>query len=148
MACNASGGDHTATAETAAPSVVSPGKAGTCGRGSGSFAAGNQGRGNRVPKARCIAHHASTGSRVNNTHSLTGTIRREFLDQTLFWNSVDLKRKLGAFQDYYNHNRFHASLDDDTPAQVCGESKTRQANLACYRWQTHCRGLVQLPMTA
>ena len=39
---------------------------------------------------------------------LIGTIRREFLDQTLFWNSVDLERKLEAFQDYYNHNRFYA----------------------------------------
>ena len=64
---------------------------------------------------------------------LIGTIRREFLDQTLFWNAVDLQRKLDAFQDYYNHNRFHASLEGDTPAQVSGESKTRQANLERYR---------------
>ena len=34
---------------------------------------------------------------------LIGTIRREFLDKTLFWNAVDLQRKLDAFQDYYNH---------------------------------------------
>jgi hypothetical protein len=33
---------------------------------------------------------------------LIGTIRREFLDQTLFWNAVDLERKLEAFKDYYN----------------------------------------------
>ncbi len=48
---------------------------------------------------------------------LIGTIRREFLDQTLFWNAVDLQRKLDAFQHYYNHVRFHASLEGDTPAQ-------------------------------
>jgi len=77
-----------------------------------------------------------------------GTIRREFLDQTLFCNVVDLERKLEAFQDYYNHSRFHASLGGDTPAQVGGEPRTRNADLECYRWRTHCRGLVQLPMAA
>ena len=79
---------------------------------------------------------------------LIGTIRREFLDQTLFWNAVDLQRKLETFKDYYNHNRFHASLEGDTPAQVSGESITREADLEYYRWQTHCRGLVQLPVAA
>jgi len=64
---------------------------------------------------------------------LIGTIRREFLDQTLLWNAVDLERKLEAFQDYYNQNRFHASLEGNTPAQVSGESKTRQTNLERYR---------------
>ena len=77
---------------------------------------------------------------------LIGTIRREFLDQTLFWNVVDLERKLEAFQDYYNHSRFHASLEGDTPAQVGSEPRTKTADLECYRWQTHCRGLVQLPI--
>jgi transposase InsO family protein len=79
---------------------------------------------------------------------LIGTIRREFLDQTLFWNTVDLERKLEVFQDYYNHNRFHTSLEGDTPAQVGGGSKTRRADLERYRWQAHCRGLVQLPVAA
>jgi transposase InsO family protein len=79
---------------------------------------------------------------------LIGTIRREFLDQTLFWNAVDLQRKLDAFQHYYNHIRFHASLKGDTPAKVSGEPKTRQANLEHYRWEMHCRVLVQLPMAA
>ena len=32
---------------------------------------------------------------------LIGTIRREFLDHTLFWNAVDLERKLDTFKDYY-----------------------------------------------
>ena len=36
----------------------------------------------------------------------------------------------------------------DTPAQVSGESKIRQANLESYRWEAYCRGLVQLPMAA
>jgi len=79
---------------------------------------------------------------------LIGTLRREFLDQTLLWNSVDLQRKLEAFQDYYNHSRFHASLEGNTPAQVGGESITRQADLEHYRRQAHCRGFAQLPMAA
>ena len=79
---------------------------------------------------------------------LIGTVRREFLDQTLFWNAVDLETKLEAFQDYYNHNRFHASLGGDTPTQVSGELKISQASLENYRWESHCRGLVQLPMAA
>jgi hypothetical protein len=42
---------------------------------------------------------------------LIGTIRREFLDQTLFWNPIDLERKLELFRNYHNHSRTHASLD-------------------------------------
>jgi hypothetical protein len=36
---------------------------------------------------------------------LIGTIRREFLDRTLFWNSLDLHRKLETFRAYYNEVR-------------------------------------------
>ena len=32
------------------------------------------------------------------TERLVGTIRREFLDQTLFWNEGDLEEKLGSFK--------------------------------------------------
>jgi len=59
-----------------------------------------------------------------------------------------LERTLEAFKGYYNHNRFHASLEGDTPAQVSGESITRLTDLAHYRWQVHCRGLAQQPMAA
>ena len=79
---------------------------------------------------------------------LIGTIRREFLDQILFWNSVDLERKLEAFLKYYNHSRVHATLEGDTPVQFCSESITKQADVECYRWQAHCRGLVRLPHAA
>ena len=79
---------------------------------------------------------------------LIRTIRNEFLDQTLFRNAVDLEKKLGVFLEYYNHSRVHAALKGDTPAQVSGESKPRKANLERYRWQTHCRELVQLPIAA
>src|SRR5450432_4184388 len=33
---------------------------------------------------------------------LIGTIRREYLDQSLFWNSLDLERKLEELKIYYN----------------------------------------------
>jgi len=39
---------------------------------------------------------------------LIGTVRREFLDQVLFWNGRDLGRKLIEFQVYYNAARRHA----------------------------------------
>ena len=41
---------------------------------------------------------------------LIGTMRRECLDQVLFWNAGDLERKLADFQAYYNAARSHASL--------------------------------------
>ena len=34
------------------------------------------------------------------TEQLVGTVRRECLDQTLFWNKRDLEEKLEEFQDY------------------------------------------------
>jgi len=33
---------------------------------------------------------------------LIGTVRREYLDRTLFWNRGDLERKLDNYQAYYN----------------------------------------------
>src|SRR5262249_48825879 len=34
---------------------------------------------------------------------LIGTVRRECLDQTLFWTATDLEQKLRLFQDFLNH---------------------------------------------
>ncbi|MFZ0470634.1 MAG: transposase, partial [Thiogranum sp.] len=48
---------------------------------------------------------------------LIGTVRRELLDQTLFWNASDLEKKLEAFRIFYNHSRVHAALEGHTPAQ-------------------------------
>jgi hypothetical protein len=45
---------------------------------------------------------------------LIGTMRREFLDQVLFWNGRDLERKLAEFQIYDNAARSHASLEGHT----------------------------------
>jgi transposase InsO family protein len=79
---------------------------------------------------------------------LIGTMRREFLDQVLFWNARDLERKLADFQAYYNAARSHASLDGHTPLTFsCGHTVAR-AELNRVRWVSHCRDLVQLPVAA
>jgi len=79
---------------------------------------------------------------------LIGTIRREFLDHILFWNAGDLERKLADFQTYYNHHRTHRSLGGDTPTEFAEETTKLQTTLNNFRWQTHCRGLYQLPAAA
>jgi hypothetical protein len=46
---------------------------------------------------------------------LIGTIRREYVDCTFFWNSIDLRRNLEDFRRYYNGVRVHRSLNGTTP---------------------------------
>jgi hypothetical protein len=46
---------------------------------------------------------------------LIGTVRREYLDRTLFWTTVDLERKLIDFQHYYSRHRTHAGLEGRLP---------------------------------
>ena len=77
-----------------------------------------------------------------------GTVRREFLDQTLFWNATDLSRKLESFSNYYNKYRVHRGLAGKTPADLAELSTHRTADLTSFRWQSCCRGLVQLPLAA
>ena len=79
---------------------------------------------------------------------LIGTIRREFLDHVLFWNSTDLERKLEEFLQYYNDHRVHASLNGNTPTESSEHIVHKQAKLQEFRWKTYCRDLVQLPLAA
>ena len=76
---------------------------------------------------------------------LIGTIRRECLDQLLFWTATDLETKLIAFGDYYNSHRTHAGINGETPIETPG---CRGANLNSYHWQAQCRGLYQTPIPA
>ena len=78
---------------------------------------------------------------------LIGTVRREYLDRTLFWTSADLENKLLEFRDYYNGFRTHTSLCGRTPDQDTGATRPL-ADLRAYRWQSHCRGLYQTPKAA
>ncbi len=79
---------------------------------------------------------------------LIRTIRQECLDQLLYWNAADLERKLEFFKSYYNTHRVHQGLAGDTPEEQAGAPTPPLANLANYPWQSHCKGLVQLPIAA
>jgi transposase InsO family protein len=79
---------------------------------------------------------------------LIGSVRRELLDQTLFWNSLDLERKLGSFRDCYNESRIHSSLGGQTPAEVSENRARQRANILEHRWRSYCGGLCQLPVAA
>jgi putative transposase len=76
---------------------------------------------------------------------LIGTIRRECLDQTLFWTAADLEAKLRDFQDYFNEYRTHTGLGGQLPEP--NEAKL-PIGFASYRWRKHCRGLYQTPIAA
>jgi hypothetical protein len=76
---------------------------------------------------------------------LIGTIRREYLDRTLFWTAADLEAKLVEFQHYYNEHRTHSGRNGRTP------EPRQTADPLCfgsYGWQQHCRGLYQTPIAA
>jgi transposase InsO family protein len=79
---------------------------------------------------------------------LIGTIRREYPDQTLFWNQRDLERKLEAYQAFYNRYRCHTGLAGMMPAQRGGAAPHPVANLNSYCWRQHCDGLFQTPIAA
>ena len=78
---------------------------------------------------------------------LIGTIRREYLDQTLFWTVADLEAKLLGFQHYYNGHRTHAGLYGRIPEPSLEVDRSR-ATFSSYRWQRHCGGLYQTPTVA
>ncbi|MGD0076668.1 MAG: integrase core domain-containing protein [Candidatus Binataceae bacterium] len=79
---------------------------------------------------------------------LIGSIRREYLDQTLFWNQGDLERKLDSYKAYYNRHRCHTGLAGITPAHHSGAPAHPIADLDSYRWRQHCNGLFQTPAAA
>ncbi|MCP5128941.1 MAG: transposase [Pseudomonadales bacterium] len=47
---------------------------------------------------------------------LIGSVRRELVDQTLFWTATDLENKLRIFQSYYNYCRTHSGLYGAIPS--------------------------------
>ena len=74
---------------------------------------------------------------------LIGTLRREYLDRTLFWNQGDLARKA-----YYNQHRCHTGLAGATPAERSGAPAHPIARLESHRWRQHCHSLFQTPTAA
>ena len=77
---------------------------------------------------------------------LIGTIRREYLDRTLFSTTADLENKLLDFQDYYNHHRTHSARAGCTPQETSGPKVP--LSFGFYRWRRHCGGLYQTPIAA
>ena len=78
---------------------------------------------------------------------LVGTIRREYLDQILFWTTVDLEEKLADFQSYYNGHRTHAGLGGGLP-EPGADGSTAPIGFESYQWRRHCQGLFQTPVAA
>lgn len=76
---------------------------------------------------------------------LIGSIRRELLDQTLFWTGTDLENKLQDYQAYYNEHRCLSSRDGATPVE---SESSNFIDIRVYRWKKHCRGLFLLPVAA
>jgi putative transposase len=79
---------------------------------------------------------------------LIGTVRRELLDKTFFWNQRDLQNKLESFQDYYNDMRCHHSIEGKPPPQKSENKLSSVISIDNYRWKKQCRGLFQLPIAA
>jgi putative transposase len=78
---------------------------------------------------------------------LIGTIRRELLDRTLFWNERDLLKKLSAYQTYFNEARVHSAIDGKTPdnrdflTKIAHEPRD-------LKWKSYCKGLFNVPVAA
>ena len=68
---------------------------------------------------------------------IIGTIRREYLDHTLFFNERDLQRKLDDYKVYYNEVRAHSSLDMKPPTAMDEEVVKKVVSLDEYRWKLH-----------
>jgi hypothetical protein len=107
-----------------------------------------------VPPMACQS--AVTGGDRNQVHPyvplshpfverLIGTLRREYLDQTLFWTTADLENKRLDFRTCFNNHRMHTSREGRTPDTPVSRPI---ANLHSFRWQPHCGGLYQTPMAA
>jgi len=49
-----------------------------------------------------------------------GTMRREFLDRVLFWNGLDMERKLTGFQLYDKRGALPCVVGWSHAADLCG----------------------------
>src|SRR5271168_1709736 len=76
---------------------------------------------------------------------LIGTVRREYLDRTLFWNQSDLERKLETYKAYYNQHRCHSGLAGATPAQRSGVPPPPIAKLQSYFLAATLQRLISHP---
>ena len=77
-----------------------------------------------------------------------GTVRRECLDETLFWNANGLESKLEEFALYYNEARVHSSILGETPFGLSGNGRVGLIDLKNYNWKTYCNGRFAIPVAA
>ena len=63
--------------------------------------------------------------------TLIDTVRREYLDHTLFWTTADLENKLLDFRTYFNNHRMHISQEGRTPDTPVSRPV---ANLRSFQW--------------
>jgi transposase InsO family protein len=69
---------------------------------------------NDMGHVRGAPYHPQTQGKIERWHQ---TLKNRILLENYFFPD-DLKAKIGAFVDYYNHRRYHESLDNLTPADV------------------------------
>ena len=79
---------------------------------------------------------------------LIGSVRREILDKTFYWNATDLQNKLELFQNYYNEERCHHGIEGVTPLRKADKPSNTVISIDNYRWKKHCHGLFELPLAA
>ncbi len=77
-----------------------------------------------------------------------GTVRRECLDETLFWNAKGLDSQLQEFALYYNEARVHSSISGQTPLGLSGKGQLTKIDLRNYGWQSYCCGRFAVPIAA
>ncbi|HHJ18044.1 MAG TPA: hypothetical protein ENJ80_15265, partial [Gammaproteobacteria bacterium] len=110
--------------------------------------------GARWCKGRYRYHQSVPATRTQSlgTRPIIASLRREFLDHTLFWNATDLERKLETFRQYYNTHRVHSSLDGDTPSEITSETAIRGAGVKMHGTSesdvTHAGLTIGSPCTA
>jgi hypothetical protein len=66
---------------------------------------------------------------------LIGTIGREVIDRTFFWNALNPTQKLEGFRCYCSEQRIHRSLGGVMPSQRAGASAPAPAAIDCYSWR-------------
>jgi putative transposase len=94
-----------------------------------------------------------SGSFVPRSHpfieQLIGTLRREYLDQSFFWNGLDLHRSwIGSppvTTSDVSMPDWAATHPSSDAARPCG---CQPANLHDFAWQSDCSGLFHTPIAA
>ena len=79
---------------------------------------------------------------------LVSTVRREYLDHLIYWNSMDLQRTLDSFRSYYNRIRVHQGIHGEIPDDKAHSKKAQSISLHRFTWESHCNGLFHMPIAA